>query len=525
MEAFFLFLVKSSICLALFYLFYKWLLSRETFFRFNRWVLLSGITVCILLPFVSLPVAKETILQKPFIELESRILNDNALNDNSQAIIIEWTEVMDVQTEEKKVNHAVEEKNGSISPLLIIASAYGIGFCINLILLLLSAFKMFRLLSKGEKRPQEKYTLVLIREKTIPFSFGRFIALSQTDYLHNSAEIICHEKIHVRKKHSLDMIFIELLILLFWFNPVIRLLKRELRDIHEYEADNGVIQSGIDATKYQLLLIKKAAGTRSYAIANSFNHSKIKNRITMMLKKKSTQTARLKTMLFVPLAAAGLLAFAQPKMVQMEEWLEQDESTSIFQETQQATNDSFVEDIKATAKESDTDKIKKQEEIISLPVISENDSLIEKYQIKMAIMEGDSLLSPYIRRYNSTLAEKERLLPYAGEDSPIRKRLNENLDLLKEDIRKRIALRATFIPNGPTDEEIMSAEIIGNDTITEMNYLHHQLVLDTGTETIIVITIPQMDENGYYITKIPPTETQKIDEDLPASLQIFYRKK
>jgi murein DD-endopeptidase MepM/ murein hydrolase activator NlpD len=278
-------------------------------------VLLSGITICILLPFISLPVAKETILQKPFIELESRISTDNALNDNSQSEIIEWTEAVAVQTEEKKVNYVAEEKNGSIPPLLIIASAYGVGFCINLIALVLSAFKMFRLLSKGEKRFHEKYTLVLTRKKIVPFSFGKFIALSQTDYLQNPAEIICHEKIHVRKKHSLDMIFIELLILLFWFNPVIWLLKRELRDIHEYEADNGVIQSGIDATKYQLLLIKKVAGARSYAIANSFNHSKIKNRITMMLKKKSTQTARLKTMLFAPLAAVGLLAFAQTQDV------------------------------------------------------------------------------------------------------------------------------------------------------------------------------------------------------------------
>ena len=67
----------------------------------------------------------------------------------------------------------------------------------------------------------------------------------------------------------------QIFLLVYWFNPVVWLLKRELQEVHEFEADNGVINTGIDATKYQLLLVKKAVGTRLYSMANGFNHSKL----------------------------------------------------------------------------------------------------------------------------------------------------------------------------------------------------------------------------------------------------------
>ena len=105
----------------------------------------------------------------------------------------------------------------------------------------------------------------------------------------------------------------ETTLLLQWFNPTVWLLKRELRDIHEYQADKGVLSQGIDATKYQLLLVKKAVGSSLYTLANSFNHSKIKKRITMMLKKKSNNWARLKLALLVPVGLAALSAFAHPE--------------------------------------------------------------------------------------------------------------------------------------------------------------------------------------------------------------------
>ena len=99
-----------------------------------------------------------------------------------------------------------------------------------------------------------------------------------------------------------------------WFNPASWLLKQELQNIHEYEADESVIREGVNARQYQLLLIKKAVGTRLYSMANSFNHSKLKKRITMMLKEKSNPWARLKYLYVLPLAAIAVTAFARPEI-------------------------------------------------------------------------------------------------------------------------------------------------------------------------------------------------------------------
>ena len=106
----------------------------------------------------------------------------------------------------------------------------------------------------------------------------------------------------------------ECIVIFHWFNPAAWLLMRELREVHEYEADNGVINNGIDATEYQLLLVKKSVGARLYSMACGFNHSKLKNRITMMLKRRTNNWARLKLLLFVPVAAGTLYAFARPEV-------------------------------------------------------------------------------------------------------------------------------------------------------------------------------------------------------------------
>jgi hypothetical protein len=341
METFFFYLIKASVCLVLFYLLYKSLLSRETFFRFNRYVLLSGMVICVLLPLISLHTEEETVLQKPFIEIENKIMSER-INENP---LVEFSalKTKEVVFEEKNASTQMEKENPfSFSTTSWIAFLYVSGFCINFIFLAVSIAKMTSIIRNGKKIQGRKYSIIITQKKICPFSFGKYMVLSETDYRQNPDEIIRHEEVHTQMKHSCDIVLMEFFILVFWFNPVIWLLKRELQDVHEYEADNGVIQSGIDATKYQLLLIKKAVGVSSYAIANSFNHSKIKNRITMILKKKSTQGARLKTLFFIPLAAVGLHAFAHPEMIRAEESLSKGESTTNLQETQQAAENYFA---------------------------------------------------------------------------------------------------------------------------------------------------------------------------------------
>ena len=152
------------------------------------------------------------------------------------------------------------------------------------------------------------------RQPIASFSWGRYIVVSASDYSRQSEEVLLHEMMHLRNHHTLDLLFMQIFLLVHWFNPVIWLLKRELQEIHEFEADNGVINTGVDATKYQLLLVKKAVGTRLYSMANGFNHSKLKKRITMMLKERTNRWARLKLLLAVPVMAGALYVFAQPEV-------------------------------------------------------------------------------------------------------------------------------------------------------------------------------------------------------------------
>ena len=348
---FLIYIIKSTLCLTLFYLFFKALLSRETFFRFNRFLLLAGMIVCALLPIIEIKTSQATVIQEPIAKIESllitpkpsdkEIIPDNYLFTKSETGILEYPKYL--ESFEITGETPVSSSPSPISMVHIVEIIYGTGFLITLFLLFISVYKMIRIIRKGKKIKKGKYTVVCIPWQICPFSWGKYLVLSENDYLQNPDEILTHEEVHARKQHSLDLLFSELFILFHWFNPVAWLLKGELQDIHEYEADRGVINQGVNATKYQLMLVKKAVGARSYAIANSFNHSKIKikNRITMMLKRKSTQWARFKLLLFAPLAVVLLQAFARPESVRIQESLIDSEGTTIFQQSQQWTKSYF----------------------------------------------------------------------------------------------------------------------------------------------------------------------------------------
>lgn len=188
------------------------------------------------------------------------------------------------------------------------------GAGIALLFFSLSTWRMWRLIHRYPGCSHKKYRLIVCPEKISSFSWGNTIVLSQEDYNQYADAILLHEEIHLQYRHTLDLIGMEILIIFHWFNPAVWLLMRELREIHEYEADYGVLAHGIDATQYQLLLVRKSVGTRLYSMASGLTHSKLKNRINMMLRRRTNNWARLKLLLFVPVAAATLMAFALPEV-------------------------------------------------------------------------------------------------------------------------------------------------------------------------------------------------------------------
>ena len=293
MGAFFVYIVKSAVCLAVFYLFYRLLLSRETFHRFNRIALLGILILSCAIPFAEVTMKEPMEVSQQLLTWEELLLmadlNRTATVEAAPVSAITWREV-----------------------LLMV---YLLGIVFFFLRNVWSLTRMLRLI-KGSTlvRQENGITLITHQKEIAPFSWMKFVVISEKDLKENGEEILTHEYAHIRKRHSIDLLIADICIFFQWFNPASWLLKQELQNIHEFEADESVIAQGIDAKKYQLLLIKKAVGTRLYSMANSFNHSKLKKRITMMLKEKSNPWARLKYLYVLPLAAIAVTAFARPEI-------------------------------------------------------------------------------------------------------------------------------------------------------------------------------------------------------------------
>lgn len=289
MGAFFVYILKSAICLALFYLGYRLLLSRDTFLRFNRFALLSGFGLAALLPLVRVGVEGVSPLG-PALE--------------------EWGRIA-----------APVEPAATASPAV---SCYSIGLAIYLMGVLFFVARFFwgvvsliRLIRAGRReRLADGSWLVLHRLPLAPFSWLRYIFLAEKDLLSKPELILAHEQAHIRMRHTWDLLFTELFLWLQWFNSAAWLLRQELQAVHEFEADAAVLGMGYDSKEYKLLLIEKAVGSSRYTLANSFNHSSLINRITMMQKRKSNPWARMKYAFVLPVAATAVAAFARPEISQ-----------------------------------------------------------------------------------------------------------------------------------------------------------------------------------------------------------------
>ncbi|MBR4809324.1 MAG: M56 family metallopeptidase [Bacteroidales bacterium] len=184
---------------------------------------------------------------------------------------------------------------------------YVAGAVITLILFLRSAVKMSRFIRNGKPTQREGCRVVIMEQDMPSFSWKRTVVISRKDLQDNPA-IFTHELMHVRCRHSLDLLLGLPIQILFWWNPLVWIAREELRLVHEYQADEGVIDNGIDATQYQLLLVRKAVGEQRFMLASGFQHAKLKNRITMMLKSTSSSWMRWSYLVLIPLLASVMYA-------------------------------------------------------------------------------------------------------------------------------------------------------------------------------------------------------------------------
>lgn len=303
MGMFFIYSIKVAICLAAFYLFYKLLLSRDTFHAFNRATLLLLMLLSLVLPFVNISVDEPTVAYDGMVQIEQLL-------------------AMGV----------VDDGPAPSGPTLIqvLFAIYIIGVALFLVGEICSLVRLHRLISgKYSVTTADGIKIVVIDDDVAPFSWFNNIVISRSDYESGRSEILIHEKAHIARRHSLDIMLCNMLLIFQWFNPAAWLLRRELQNIHEYEADEAVIQSGADASEYQLLLIRKAVGERLFSMANNLNHNSLKKRITMMLIKKSNTWNRVKILLTVPVAAVAVVAFATPKAESLSKEIEHDSNALV----------------------------------------------------------------------------------------------------------------------------------------------------------------------------------------------------
>ncbi len=280
--------IKVGLCLIAFYLLWKLLLSRETFHRFNRMTLLVVMLLAMVLPWIQFTIASPTPVAKPIVMLEELIITP--------------------------ASAAQPEQVNSFWNIMNIANVlYFIGVALVAAWLLHSQWCLYRLLRKGRKELLPGgITLHIVPGDQAPFSYFKHIVINEQDYQGNQREILAHEQAHIRLGHSWDVLFIELMTMFQWWNPAAWLIGRELRQVHEYEADEAVVNQGVDVKQYQLLLIKKSVGDQLFSMANNFNYQSLKKRIRMMTINKSSRLRQLRALAMVPVTALALLAFANP---------------------------------------------------------------------------------------------------------------------------------------------------------------------------------------------------------------------
>ena len=286
MMEFLIYDLKVALLVAAFYMFYRLLLSHETFHRTNRLVLLATAIASFILPLCVITLHKTVVVNgHGLVSLEGLGMAEVA--DAAEPQMPLWQ--------------------------IVAIVVFFVGLAVTLGHTLMGILKVWRLVSHSERHQEPDGIVVCVTDRDVsPFSFCRYIVLSRSDYEAHEASVLAHERGHIRQRHSLDVLLVDTLTALQWFNPAMWMLRQDLRAIHEYEADAAVLSQGINMRQYQYLLIQKAVATCGYSVANGITHSTLKNRIHMMLTNKKTNRASwLKLLAMLPIVGAALALNAE----------------------------------------------------------------------------------------------------------------------------------------------------------------------------------------------------------------------
>jgi len=276
MEIFLFYLLRVTIAATILYLFFKFILSKRTFHAINRIVVLCMVVMTLVLPLFTIKLPEITFSQPKVETATTQLTIEEALAYLNATSYSNTPAVTPTPVAE-------------IPWIKIFGVIYLIGFTVALLRFIISFIRMSRIIRQTKKiRLDDKSLLCISDKKVSPFSWMKFIVLSKDDFTDDSRDIIRHEQAHVGFGHSYDLLFLDVYSLVFWFNPFAWLLRLELQNIHEYQADEKVLAEGANAQNYHLSLIRQCVGEYKFALANNFEYNNLHKRIKMTLKTKSS---------------------------------------------------------------------------------------------------------------------------------------------------------------------------------------------------------------------------------------------
>ncbi len=272
------YLFEASVCMLLLYLPYLMVRS-NTFFNMNRFYLLFALIVSIVIPvfnFAIMVPADQGIMQ---IILDPVTITNEKITGEAKSIL-------------------------SFKQIVFIGYLTGIFVC--LVLFIIRIYQIIHLIKNSTVVNNNGIYTVIVGSDLSPSSFFNYIFLPDDQEMD---EIFAHEKVHVKYKHSWDIIFIELVSIVFWFNPVRYGYKNSLKNVHEFQADREILLNGVGAQRYQQLLVEKTFGYSINQLAIRFNYSPLKKRLIMMTKNKTQKRNSWKYLLIIPVIAVTFIYF------------------------------------------------------------------------------------------------------------------------------------------------------------------------------------------------------------------------
>jgi len=398
-----LYIFKSAACMAIFFVFYKLLLERENMHVFKRFYLLLAIGASLLIPSL---VFTEYVVVEPAPPMKAQ-----------QSIATDYDYI--------GVPQALENDVLDIEPILW--TVYFLGFAFFGLKFLKNLFQIISRIRKNPKQKASRFIQVLLKENFPPHTFFSYIFLNKKKLEANEIpkEVILHEETHAVQKHSWDVIFIELLQVIFWFNPLIYLFKKSIKLNHEFLADQAVLKKDIDETTYQNTLLSylspDSQNKYQSKLANAINYSSIKKRFTVMKTQTSKKAVFLRSLLLLPLLAVLVLSFSQTNLKQV----------SLSNNTSQIINDVNIEII-------ENGNLIMNNEVVPLEEISQE-----------AIKVNPNLEPRYLRNYvtaNILYAENQTELIEKVEDELQKLGISniEHISKRTSDLLKRVGFKPSL---------------------------------------------------------------------------------